>query len=91
MSRFQSTWTRFELRKPRHPLLRVFLGLVGIGVLALLVVGGLFVGLAMLLAAAVWRLGAGLLRRSRPAGAADDVIDGEYTVVRKHHPPLASR
>lgn len=91
MSRFQSTWTRFEFRKPRHPLLRVFLGLVGIGVLTLLVVGGLFLGLAMLAAAALWRIGVALFRRRRPATADGDVIDGEYTVVRKHHPPLASR
>ena len=42
--------------KPRSTLLRIGLGLVGLAVLALLVVFGLFIGLGMLLFAAVRRL-----------------------------------
>lgn len=66
--------------KPRHPLLRLVLGLLGIVVLAVLVVVGLFVGLGMLLFAALRRM----LRA--PAAAprkVEAVIDGEYSVVDK--------
>lgn len=93
MLQFRSTWSRFEFRKPRHPLLRFGLGVLGVGVLALLLVFGLFVGLAMLAGAAAIRLVAALLRQGRApaAGGTGGVIDGEYTVVRKPHPPLASR
>ena len=66
--------------KPRHPLLRLLLGLLGLVVLAVLVVGGLFVGLGMLMFAAVRRM----LRKSpAPAVADGRVIDAQYTVVEK--------
>jgi hypothetical protein len=66
--------------KPRHPLLRLVLGLLGVCVLALLVVVGLFVGAGMLLFAAVRRM----LRTPAAAQARNDsVIDGEYSVVDK--------
>lgn len=73
----------FAPRKPRNPLLRVALGLLGLAVLAVLVVGGLFVGAAMILAGVAWKLLAS--RKSRPAvrRASGDVLDGEYRVVRK--------
>jgi hypothetical protein len=67
--------------KPRNPLLRLLIGLLGLVLLVVLVVVGLFVGLGMLLFAAARRL----LRSgttARPT-AADDALDGEYTVVRK--------
>ena len=73
--------------KPRHPLLRLLFGIVGIALLAVLVVVGLFVGLGMLLFAAARRM----LRApaaARPA-ALDTVIDGEYSVIRKQRIPLA--
>lgn len=73
----------FAPRKPRHPLLRIAFGLVGVALLAVLVVAGLFVGVAML-------LGGVLLRLVRPRGkpvtprAADArVVEGEYRVVGK--------
>ena len=34
----------FEPRKPRNPLVRIALGLLGIAILAVLVVGGVFIG-----------------------------------------------
>lgn len=70
----------FAPRKPRHPLLRVVLGLAGVALLALLVVAGLFIGAAMLLGSAVLRL----LRPGVPPAqspAAQRVLDGEYRVV----------
>lgn len=72
--------------KPRHPLLRLVLGMLGVLVLAMLVVVGLFVGLGMLTFAALRRM----LRT--PAKAAprqvDLVIDGEYSVVTKRQATL---
>jgi hypothetical protein len=67
--------------KPRHPLLRLVLGLLGLVVLAGLVVVGLFVGLGMLMFAAVRRM----LRKPAPAAAAQGhVIDAQYTVVQPY-------
>ena len=66
--------------KPRHPLLRLVLGLLGVVVLAVLVVVGLFVGLGMLLFAAVRRM---LRAPAEAAPQIDSVIDGEYSVVEK--------
>lgn len=72
----------FAPRKPRHPLVRVFAGLVGVALLALLVVAGLFVGAAMLAAGLLLRL---WKQRGRPL-ARDrraDVVEAEYRVVDK--------
>jgi hypothetical protein len=75
----------FRPHKPRNPLLRLGLGLLGLGVLALLLVFGLVIGLGMLLFAAVRRL-----RTPRAANpAAEGTIEGEYTVVPK--PQLSLR
>ena len=73
----------YQPSKPRHPLLRLVLGLLGLVVLAVLVVVGLFVGLGMLLFAAVRRM----LRPAPAAAAQPNVIEGEYAVVR---PQVAS-
>jgi hypothetical protein len=69
--------------KPRHPLLRLLLGLLGLVVLAGLVVVGLFVGLGMLMFAAVRRM----LRKPSPVAptaAQGNVIDAQYTVVEQY-------
>lgn len=66
--------------KPRHPLLRLVLGLLGVCVLALLVVVGLFVGAGMLLFAALRRM---LRAPAAEQARHDSVIDGEYSVVDK--------
>lgn len=72
-----------EPRKPRHPLLRLAFGLAGLVILAGLLVVGLFVGTAMLLAGLAMRLVGGARRpaaataRATPPG----VIDAQYTVV----------
>ena len=73
----------YQPSKPRHPLLRLVLGLLGLVLLAVLVVVGLFVGLGMLLFAAVRRM----LRPAPAAAAQARVIEGEYAVVR---PQVAS-
>ena len=74
--------------KPRHPLLRLVLGLLGLVLLAGLVVVGLFVGLGMLMFAAARRM----LRKPEVAAVARDssVIDGQYSVIDKGHAPSLS-
>jgi len=70
-------------RKPRHRVLRVVLGIVGLALLAVLVMFGLFVGAAMIAAGLLvkqWK------QRGKPAlnsnGARDArVLDGEFRVV----------
>lgn len=75
--------------KPRSPLLRVLVGLLGLVLLAFLVVFGLVIGLGMLLFAAVRRL----MRptAARPSRAQEGVIEGEYTLVDKHDSRLGLR
>jgi hypothetical protein len=76
--------------KPRHPLLRLVLGLLGVVLLAVLVVGGLFVGLGMLLFAATRRM----MRRDTVAAAprqVEGVIEGEYSVINKTGAQLGLR
>jgi len=75
--------------KPRHPLLRLVLGLLGVMVLAVLVVVGLFVGLGMLLFAAVRRLFRPAAQVTPPRAV--DSIEGEFRVVEKHQPSLHLR
>ena len=73
----------FAPRKPRHPLLRIAVGLIGLALLAVLVVIGLFVGVAMLAGGLLLRL---LRTRGQPiARAARDsrVVEAEYRVVGK--------
>ena len=74
----------FAPRKPRHPLLRVAFGLLGLALLSVLLVVGLFVGAAMVIGGMLLRL---LRMRGTPiaAGASRDsrVVDGEFRVVGK--------
>ncbi len=86
-------WGRLYPRKPRHPLVRLMMGLLGVAVLALLVVFGLFVGVAMLAITAGWRIWQRLTKPSAPPVITHrpepGVIEGEYAVVRKPRDPLA--
>ncbi|QIL19936.1 hypothetical protein [Thermomonas sp. HDW16] len=75
-------------RRPRHPMLRIVLGVVGVGLLLALLFLGLFVGVAMLAAGMLWRLWSQRgkpITRSARAGS----IDGTYRVVGKAQLPLA--
>ena len=70
----------FAPRKPRHPLLRIAFGLIGLALLVVLLVLGLFVGAAMVaagLALKLWR------QRGKPIAADKNVVEGEYRVVGK--------
>jgi HAMP domain-containing protein len=66
--------------KPRHPLLRLLVGILGLAVLVLLVAFGLVIGLGMLLFAAVRRL---MRPTAAPARAQEGVIEGEFVHVHK--------
>lgn len=75
----------FAPRKPRHPLARLAVGLLGLALLLVLLVVGVVVGTAML---AVGLLGRLLSRRDRTPAAAGRVVDAEYRVVDKPAHPL---
>jgi len=79
-ARFDASGVRamFAPRKPRHALLRIALGLVGVAMLAVLLVAGVFIGAAMILFGLARRL---LVRQ--PAAPRDSrIVDAEYRVVR---------
>lgn len=69
---------RFAARRPRNPLARVLVAVLGVALLLVLLVAGVLVGVAMLLGAGVWRA---LRQRGRPQ-APGRVIDGEYRHAR---------
>ena len=70
-------------RRPRAPLLRIGVGLLGLALLAVLLVFGLLIGAAMLTIGLLWRARARrndtLAQQTGKPGA----IDGEYRIVRK--------
>ena len=69
----------FAPRKPRHPLSRAAVGLLGLALLAVLLVFGVVVGAAMLAVGLVRRL----LRSRKPQARPGRVVDAEYRVVDK--------
>ena len=75
----------FSPRKPRHPLLRLAFGLVGLALLCLLVFFSVFVGAAMIAIGLAYKL---LGQRGKPVAACDRVMDGEFRVVDKPVLPL---
>ncbi|MGQ4584370.1 hypothetical protein [Lysobacter sp. F60174L2] len=74
----------FKPRKPRHRLLRFAVGLVGLALIVLLVMFGVVVGAAMLVAGLAYKLWHG---RGKPIAARRShdprVVDAEYRVVEK--------
>jgi hypothetical protein len=93
MRSFRSTWSRFEFRKPRNPLARVAIVVLAVCVLAMLLVVGLFAGLAMLafgLAVRIYARIAAARRGAAPSAARAGAIDGEFSVVTPERARLAS-
>lgn len=86
---FKHFRTVLNPRKPRNPLLRVLFGVAGLVILAGLLVVGLFVGAAMLLAGLVLKLFAPRRRAARAQAARSpfhghhEVVDAQYTVVNR--------
>ena len=83
---FNAFLNAFAPRKPRHPLLRLGIGLLGLAVLAVLVFVSVFVGAAMIAGGLLFKL---LRQRGRPIVANPRVVDGEYRVLRKPVLPLS--
>ncbi len=79
----------FEPRKPRNPLVRIALGLLGLAILAVLIVAGVFVGAAMILGGVAFKLISARRNRTASAKADPNVVDAEYHVVRKAALPHA--
>lgn len=75
---------RLRPTRPRNPLLRVGFALLGVALLLVLLVGGVFVGLGMLAFRAAQRLA-----RARKAKAAGEVLEAEYRVVTPRAVPQA--
>ena len=75
-------------RRPRNPLLRIALGLVGVALLVALLFVSVFVGIAMLAAGMLFRL---WKQRGKPVARAAraNSIDGDFRVVGKAQLPLA--
>lgn len=83
-SQFSHFRAVFSPRKPRNPLVKIGLGLIGLVVLSLLLVVGLVVGAAMLVAGLVLKLVAPRRSLRNSARAADaNVVDAQYTVVSR--------
>lgn len=80
-------------RRPRHPMLRVALGLVGAGLLLALLFVSVFVGIAMLAVGMLFRLwkrrGKPIARATRGASIDANVLDGTFRVVGKAQLPIA--
>ena len=70
----------FAPRKPRHPLLRIAIALLGLCVVLTLVFFSVFVGVAMLAAGVLVRL---LRMRGQPVARDHRVVDGQYRVIAK--------
>ncbi len=85
MMSFFARLHRLRPSRPRHPLLRVGFALLGLGLVVVLVVGGVFVGLGMLAFRGVQRLrGTGARRGSAAQG---QVLEAEYRVVAPRELP----
>ncbi|QDI02498.1 MULTISPECIES: hypothetical protein [Xanthomonas translucens group] len=76
----------FAPRKPRHPLVKLAVGSLGLAILAGLVFVSVFVGAAMILGGIAMKLLS--QRGKRPSAARQHVVDGEYRVLRKPALPL---
>ncbi|KGM57383.1 hypothetical protein N799_08060 [Lysobacter arseniciresistens ZS79] len=82
--RFQSRMrSAFEPRKPRHRVVRFALGVVGLGLLALLVMFSVALGAAMVVAGLLFKAWRGRGRIGAAQRAGRRVVDAEYRVVGK--------
>lgn len=88
-SAFNQFRTLFAPRKPRHPLVRVAVGLLGLAILAAMVFIGVFVGAAMILIGLAWKLLASRKAVATRRAADANVVEGEYRVVRKSALPMS--
>ncbi len=76
----------FAPRKPRHPVLRTAIGVLGLAVLLVLVVIGVFVGTAMVVGGLLLKA---LARRPARAAGGADVVDAVYRGFDKPALPVS--
>lgn len=76
-------------RRPRHPLLRLLFAVVGIALLLVLLVLGVFVGAAMLLGGTLWQAWARRTPSASAPLAREGVIDGSFRVIDEPRLPLS--
>lgn len=81
----------FQLRPPRHPLLRAALAVSGLMLLGFLAAFGFAIALLVLAAFGVRRLFANARARASGTTSTPQVIEGEFSVVRKPHAELLPR
>ena len=74
----------FTPRKPRHRLVRIAIGVLGLCLLLALVFLGVFVGAAMVAVGVLWKV---LKSRGKPVATRGDAVDGEYRVVPRQALP----
>ncbi len=104
MFRPQFVWSSLQSRRPRHPLVRVLFGLFAACAFVVLLVVGAAIA-AVVMAAGLLLRALRPLAQSRPSRPVvfaprkhvapvsndGDVIDGEYSVLRKSEPHVAGR
>jgi hypothetical protein len=76
---------RLRPTRPRNPLLRVGLALLGVAMLVFLLAGGVIVGLGMLAFRGTQRL----MRARKAKASRADVLEAEYRVVTPRAVPQA--
>lgn len=90
MFRVHRIWSLLQPQRPRHPIVRALLGLFAICALMVLLTIGAVIGLVMFAGSLVWRMFHPVASMQREQHASpvpnDDVIDGEYSVLRKPLP-----
>mgnify|MGYP001549532098 CR=1 FL=1 len=85
MFRSHRAWSLLQPARPRHPIVRALLWIVGAATLMFLLIMGAVIGACVLLGSMLMRA----VRPSRPvpmaSRPADDpsVIDGDFTVLKK--------
>ena len=80
----------FTPSKPRNPLLKLAWGLLGLMLLVVLLVFGLFIGIGMLVFAGVRRMLRAPTIAPTPSRI-EGAIDGEFSVIDKNRATLSLR
>lgn len=90
MFRYRRVWSLLQPQRPRHPIMRALLGLFAVCAVLMLLLIGLVVGSIVFVASVLWRALLPHVPRAREDSATvdgdairGDVIDGEFSVLRK--------
>ena len=90
MFRVHRVWSLLQPQRPHHPIVRLLLSVFAICALMVLLTVGAVIGLIVFAGSLLWRMFhpvASIPRAQHESPVADDdVIDGEYSVLRKPLP-----